>query len=57
MFYSVTIDSSNNNNHSKTLAFNRFKCFLYKCYPTFSRISRIGEHLNQFLVLKLIFEH
>ena len=41
------MDSSNItsyiNNHSKDLAFNKFKHLLYKHYPRFSNISGIGE--------------
>ena len=54
---------SNIDKHSKALAFNKFNSLLYKYYLRFSRISRIGEHLNQFFVLlydcvpRLIFEH
>ena len=28
-----------------------FKHLLFKYYPKFSKISRVGEHLNQFLML------
>ena len=48
------MDPSNIDNHSKALAFNKVKHLLYKYYPRFSRISRIGEHLNQFSVLCII---
>lgn len=43
------MDSSNADNHLKASAFNRFKRLLYKYYRRFSKISRVGEHLNQFL--------
>ena len=49
LFYSIKMDSSNTDNHSKASAFNRFKSLLYKYYHRFSKISRVGEHLDQFL--------
>ena len=45
------MDSSSIYYHSKASVFNKFKRFLYKCCPRFSKISRFGCHLNQFLVL------
>ena len=38
-------------NHSKALAFNKFKPILYKHYSRFKKISRLGNHLNQSLVV------
>ena len=38
------VDSSSIDKHSKSSAFS----FLYKHYPKFSKVSRVGEHLNQF---------
>ena len=54
MFYSIPsipMYSSHIVNHSKASAFNKFKRFLYKYYPRFSKINRTGEYLNQLLVL------
>ena len=48
--YSITIDSLNINNQSKASACNKVKHLLNKC-PRFSKIGKVGEHLNQFLVL------
>ena len=45
------MDSLYIDNQSKASAFNMFKHLLYKSYPKFSKISRVGEHLNQFLML------
>ena len=45
------MNSLNIASHSKASAFNKFKHLLYKHYPGFSKISRVGEHLNRFLVL------
>ena len=45
------MNSSRIDNHSKASAFNTFKRFLYKCYPRFSKMSNVGEHLSQFFVL------
>ena len=45
------MDSLNIDKHSKSSAFTKFKRLIYKYYPRFSKISRIGEHLNQFPVL------
>ena len=45
------MDSSNIDNRSKSPASNKFKRLLYKYYPRFSKISKIGENPNQFIVL------
>ena len=45
------MDNAIIDNRSKASAFNKFKQILYKYYPRFSKISKIGEYLNQFLVL------
>ena len=45
------MDSSNIVNHLKASAFNKFKHFLYKYYPRFSKISRVYEDLNKVLML------
>ena len=51
MFYSISIDSLINDNHSKASALDKFKSLLYNCYPSFLKIDRVGEHLNLSLVL------
>ena len=38
-------------NQSKASTFNKSKCILYKYYPRFSKIDRVDEHSNQFLML------
>ena len=44
-------------NYSKTSAFKKLKgiihiyIYIYIYYPRFSRICKLGEHLNQFLEL------
>ena len=45
------MDASSINKHSKSSPFNKFKYPLYKDYPRFSKVSRVGDHLNKFLVL------
>ena len=45
------MDSSNIVNHSKASAFNKVKHLFYIYYPSFLKISKIGEHLNQFVML------
>ena len=51
LFYCATMDSLNIHNHSKASALSNFNRILYKYYPRYSNISKIGVHLNQFLVL------
>ena len=51
------MDSSIINNYSKTSTFDKFKHFSYKYYPRFSKISTVGVHLNQFLVLLYNYMH
>ena len=43
------MNSSSFDNHSKTLAFKKPKCLLYKYYPRLSKICKNSAHLNQFL--------
>ena len=40
------MDSLNIDNHSKTLAFKKFKHPLYKCYPKF--VKTLKRHPNKF---------
>ena len=44
LFYIVTINLLNFDNHSRTLAFRKIKKFLYKYYPRFPKICK-----NRFL--------
>ena len=57
LLYSMAMDSSNIDKHSKASAFKMLKRLLYKHYSRFSKISKITEHLNQFLVLLYHFLH
>ena len=45
------MDSSNIDNQLKASVFNIFKHLLCKYYTRFFKIDRVGEHLNQFLML------
>ena len=55
LFYSITMNLSNFDNHSKTLAFKNFKCHLYKSYLLFSySIIKNKATLNQFLFFDMI---
>ena len=53
--------SSNIDNQSKASAFNKFNRLLFKYYPRFSNIGKVGEHKlipNAFVWLRAsIFEH
>ena len=41
LFYIITVDLSNSDNHSKASAFKKSKRLLYKYYPMFSKIQKI----------------
>ena len=49
--YSITVDSSNIGIQSKASTFKWVKRFLCKHCPRFSKIGRVGKHLNQILML------
>ena len=43
------MDSLNIDNFSKTLAFKKFKCLLYKHYPKFSSKKRLKNILTNLI--------
>ena len=51
MFYILIMNLSNFDNHSKNLAFEKFKHFLHKYYSRFPKICKNSAYLNKFLAL------
>ena len=52
LLYILTMNSSNNGNHWRTLAFKKLKRLLHKYYARFSKICKnTAAQLNQFFVL------